>query len=116
MLDETAAVACGSGIRPQPHFERGDGAGGSEPSLCHDEGDSDQVRKAKPQAIDPPPGAKVADNRENEAANDERDDGEMEREHKIREQLIRYIVAHLRCLKLELRARPVRVVGLAENG
>ena len=48
MLDETAAVSGFAGMRAQPHFERSQGAGGSEPRLCHDDGDGGQMRKAKP--------------------------------------------------------------------
>lgn len=94
MLDEGAAIGRCTSIHTQPHFERCERTGCAEPSLCYDDGDGEQVRKAKPQGIDPPPGAEVAGDRENEASNDEHDDGEVEREHRVREQKIELVVAH----------------------
>jgi hypothetical protein len=111
MLDEAAAVACRKGLRAQPHFKKCEGAGGSEPSLCYDDGDGNQVREAEPQRVDPAPGAEVADDRENKASDDERDDGEVEREHRIREQLVQHVVAHLRCLTFDVTGRKKRNFG-----
>ena len=99
MLDKAAMVGCCARLRTQPHFDRGERAGGAEPGLCCDDDDSGQVRKPEPQGVDPPPGFEVSDDRQNEAANDERDDEDVEREHHICKQLIRRIVEHVRGLK-----------------
>ena len=94
VLDEAASVGSCPCLRSQPHLERCEWADGTEPCLCNDHGDSRQVSKPEPQGIDPPPGTEVADDREHEPANDERDGGEVQCEHRICQQLIWRAVAH----------------------
>ena len=57
-----------------------------------------KVRKPEPEHIDPLPLEDVANNDEYEAADNERDNTDMQGEHHIRKQLIGRPVAHLRCL------------------
>ena len=94
MLDEAATVGCCLSFGTQPIFQRREGAGDVQPGFRDDDHDSAQMREPEPDAIDLSPPPEVADDDEHKAANDERDKREVQRQHDIREHLIRQDVAH----------------------
>ncbi len=94
MLNKAATIGCCAGARTKPHFERRKRAGDTQPSLCHDNRDSNEVYQSERQYIDPRPTPKIADNDDNHAANDEGHHSNMQREKGIRQQLIQEFVAH----------------------
>src|SRR5438093_12966291 len=66
VLYEAAAVDLGIGFHPEPHFERGERAGDSEPRLKNDDSNSAQVSESKPELVDPLPVTKIADDHQDE--------------------------------------------------
>src|SRR3990172_5730127 len=77
-------------LSAQPHLDGGQRAHHANPGLGDYYGDSRQVRKPEPQCIHPLPGSQIADEDEDQSPDDEHDDGEMQRQYHIGEQLIRH--------------------------
>src|ERR1022692_1425170 len=102
ILDEASGVRCCASLGAQPHFEGCERTYGTKPSLCDYNGNGSQMRSPKPQCIYPVPGAQIANDDEDEAADDEHDDGDVQREHYIGQKLIWKRVVHTRCGDCEL--------------
>src|ERR1022692_2591270 len=108
ILDEASGVRCCASLGAQPHFEGCERTYGTKPSLCDYNGNGSQMRSPKPQCIYPVPGAQIANDDEDEAADDEHDDGDVQREHYIGQKLIWKRVVHTRCLTPQANRRPTR--------
>ena len=71
------------------------------------------MRSPKPQCIYPVPGAQIANDDEDEAADDEHDDGDVQREHYIGQKLIWKRVVHTRCLTIQANRRACSTLNRA---
>ena len=71
------------GFGPEPHFKRGERAYGAEPGLGDDDSNCGQVRQAEPQPANKAPATEGSDDDEDKPANNEQDDGEVNRQHPV---------------------------------
>lgn len=116
VFDEARGVRGLTTLPAQPRLQDGEWAELAEPSLNYDNTDCDQMHDTERQCIDPTPVPHVANEHEEQAADDKGNDCEVQEQNRVRKQAVGVRVLHLRSLTNRVERHPAEREESGQRG